>query len=148
MVVPVDAGLGKSEAELVHLRPDPREARAERVDRSLVDRIVRQVQLVRAPGLDDETEQLLDRAGSERSFLSLRSRGGRLHGGYCHGARIPISLTCATSLSPRPLTQTSTESSVRQQPRCDASQLTACALSRAGTIPSKRLSSLNPSSAS
>src|SRR3954466_1819732 len=148
MVVPVDPRLGESEADLVHLRPETRETRAERIDRSFVDRIVRQVQLVRAPGLDDEPEQLLNRAGSERSFLSLRSRGGRLHGGHCHGPRIPISLTCATSLSPRPLTQTSTDSSARQRPRCDASQLTAWALSRAGMIPSRRLNSLNPSSAS
>ena len=64
-------------------------------------------------------------------------------------ARFPSrSATCATSLSPRPLRQTSTESFRDHRPRARFTQARACAVSSAGMIPSSRESSWKASSAS
>ena len=48
------------------------EARAQRVDRSAVDRIVRQVELVRPRRLRDEPKQLLDARSAKRAVQVLR----------------------------------------------------------------------------
>ena len=85
------------------------------------------------PGRDVRNERALP-----RGFQLGEPPFDRVH---AHVERMFISATCATSLSPRPLTQSSTGSSVAHRPRCDAIQLTACAVSSAGMMPSSRLSS-------
>src|SRR6185437_3210334 len=151
-VEPADLGLANREHQFIRLGPHRPKPPAKRVDRAAVDRIVGEIQLLRARGLDDESEQFLHGRRWERRIQWLRTarRPGRKRRRWegCHASKIRISLTCATSLSPRPLTHRRIGSSFCQRPRWEAIQLTACAVSRAGMIPSRRLSSWNPFSAS
>ena len=62
--------------------------------------------------------------------------------GNRHERPTPRALTCATSLSPRPLRQTNTGSSALQRPAWLATHAMACAVSSAGMMPSARLNHL------
>ena len=107
---PLHLGLDDLQIELVGVLPDRGEASLHRLERARVHRIVREVELVRANGLDEGLEQVGNEMDRERRLVELVLPGV---GWYRrrHVGRSPISLTCATSLSPRPLTQSSTASS-------------------------------------
>src|SRR3989441_3428700 len=113
---------------------------------ALVDRIVREIQLGGAQTLDDDLHQLLDLGGRQRQLGRGLTGRDPAHPGQSFA---PVSsATIATSLSPRPLRLMSTRSPARQFPRRPSTHATACALSRAGTMPSSRDSAAKAASAS
>jgi hypothetical protein len=56
MLVPGDLRFRERKRELIGLGPDGGESGAERIERSFVNRIIREIQLMGAPRLDDESE--------------------------------------------------------------------------------------------
>jgi len=108
--------------------------------RGLVDGVVREIELMCACRLAEQLEELFDALTLERSRNALHLLRGEVGRRVRHASKIPISITCATSLSPRPLTHSRTTSSAFQRFRSRVIQDTACADSSAGMIPSSLLS--------
>ncbi len=104
-------------------------------------RVVREVQLHRTKGPGERAQRLLDRRDRRRRQVGVAGRGGHISGNVYW-------LIVPTSLSPRPLTQSRTGSCSVQRPATFSIHATACAVSSAGMMPSRRLSSATPRSAS
>src|SRR5262249_31740322 len=106
---PAQVCIGDLERELLGLLPHARERNARDLERPQIAGIVVEVKLMRTHGFHEGAQQLFDQQRRERRLrpLLLFERGVRR--GYRHVAKIPSSLTCDTSLSPRPLTHKSTE---------------------------------------
>ena len=109
---PAEVRLGDRENDFGRVRPDRREGGVQVLDRALVDRIVRQVELVRLDRARELPQHLLHelrRARRLRELVRPRSSCGAIVGRGHEAMRSPSSsLTCVTSLSPRPLMQMST----------------------------------------
>ena len=108
---PLELGLDDLEVELVGVLPHRGERFPDGLERARVHRVVRQVELVRANSLHEGLEKVgnvIDREGR----LFERGLPGICWYRRCHVGRSPISVICARSLSPRPLMQISTASSL------------------------------------
>src|SRR5206468_11503465 len=138
VVFPAQLGLADVEHQIVGRLPDLAKRRPDVVDRALIHRIVRQVELGGPDPLRQDLQQLFD----------LLRRQRQLGYGRVGQVAAPVSsATMATSLSPRPLKFSKTTSPARHAPRCASTQAMAWALSTAGRIPSSRESEANASSA-
>src|SRR5205823_5644287 len=138
VVLPAQLRLPDVEHQIVRRLPDLAERGADVVDRTLVHGIVRQIELRGPDPLGQDLHQLFD----------LLRRQRHLGYGRVRQRVAPVSsATMATSLSPRPLTFSTTRSPARNLPRRPSTHATAWALSSAGTMPSRRESAANASSA-
>src|SRR3982751_4255167 len=98
--------------------------------------------------LDENFEHLFDESARKGRLGPTRPLGRGRNGRKRHSGKVLIWLICATSLSPLPLTHKSTRWSGVHRPAWPAIHATACAVSKAGIIPSSRLTSAKPESAS
>src|SRR5450759_582548 len=144
---PLEACLDHLQVDLVGVHPERGERFPDSFERARVHRIVRQIELMRANGLDEGLEQVGDVDNRERRLTELAFLG-LWWNRRCHAGRSPISVICARSLSPRPLMQISTASPFFHRSLSLTTQATACDVSRAGMIPSSRLRIPSPSTAS
>ena len=125
--LPAELGLGDRRAPAPPSAARPGRTRARSaVDRLLVDRVVRQVELLRLRARlmfrSSSSTSCGGNGGSASGPLSAGDAGTEVGVGTLSRPALVMSLTCATSLSPRPLTQSSTASSFVQRPCCDAIQ--------------------------
>src|SRR5207253_1371263 len=144
---PLEPGLDDMQDELVGVLPDATEGFLYCIESAHVHRIVRQIHLRRADGLDEGLQQVGNVNDRERRLVELVFPGLCWHR-RCHAGRSPISVICARSLSPRPLMHISTASPLFHRSFSLTTQATACDVSRAGMMPSSRLRMARPSTAS
>src|SRR4051812_4715856 len=98
--------------------------------------------------LNENFEHLFDESARTGRLGPTRPLGRGRNGRKRHSGNVLSWLICATSLSPLPLTHKSTRWSGVHLPFCPSIHATAWAVSNAGMIPSRRLKSANPESAS